>query len=240
MLQALRQGKSKHDIVTCMKIEGLLEQGWKKTLHGFFETKEFTSLSQFIHQEYTSKKVFPPVADIFKAFTLCPYSTVRVVILGQDPYHGDNQAEGLSFSVPFGVPVPRSLKNIYKEIKDDMGIKKDMKSGSLESWAVQGVLLLNSILTVVAHMPASHKGKGWEELTDTVIETISQKHEHVVFMLWGNYARSKKALIDTSKHLVLEAPHPSPFSAYSGFLGCKHFSKCNMYLRKHGKQEIKW
>jgi uracil-DNA glycosylase len=197
-------------------------------------------LTDFIRNEYITKKVFPKPQDIFKAFSLTPFSKVKVVILGQDPYHNDGQAHGLSFSVEDGVIVPPSLKNIYKEIEQDCGIKKDFSNGNLQGWAKQGVFLLNAILTVVAHTPASHQGKGWEAFTDTVIKTISDKHEHVVFMLWGNYARSKKQLIDTSKHLVLEAPHPSPFSAYSGFFGCKHFSKCNEYLEKYGKGVIQW
>jgi uracil-DNA glycosylase len=223
-----------------MKKDVEIEKEWKKELASFFETETFTVLTDFIRNEYITKKVFPKPQDIFKAFSLTPFSKVKVVILGQDPYHNDGQAHGLSFSVEDGVIVPPSLKNIYKEIEQDCGIKKDFSNGNLQGWAKQGVFLLNAILTVVAHTPASHQGKGWEAFTDTVIKTISDKHEHVVFMLWGNYARSKKQLIDTSKHLVLEAPHPSPFSAYSGFFGCKHFSKCNEYLEKYGKGVIQW
>lgn len=217
-----------------------IEKEWEHELHNFFETKEWEELSNFIQTEYLSKKVFPKPQDIFRAFLLTPFSQVKVVILGQDPYHNDGQAHGLSFSVEDGVLVPPSLKNIYKEIEQDYGVKKDFSNGNLENWAQQGVFLINAILTVVAHMPASHQGKGWEVFTDTVIKTISDKQEHVVFILWGNYARSKKHLIDSLKHLILEAPHPSPFSAYSGFFGCKHFSKCNEYLEKHGKAVIKW
>lgn len=223
-----------------MKREVKIEKEWKEVLGDIFKAEEFMALSYFIRKEYQTKKVFPPPSDIFKAFELTPFSQVQVVILGQDPYHGDRQAHGLCFSVPEGVPVPPSLKNVYKEIADDLGIKKDDTSGNLESWAKQGVFLLNAILTVVAHTPASHQKKGWEEFTDKVIETISSRREHVVFMLWGNYARTKKKLIDTNKHLVLEAPHPSPFSVHSGFFGCKHFSQCNAYLKAHSKKEILW
>ena len=218
----------------------IVEPEWKEILKDFFERETFHTLTDFVRNEYTTRKVFPAQQNIFKAFELTPFSHVNVVILGQDPYHDDNQADGLCFSVNGEVSVPPSLKNIYKEIKSDIGIKKDFANGNLENWGKQGVFLLNAILTVVAHTPASHKGKGWEEFTDTVIKTISDKHEHVVFMLWGNYARNKKSLIDTSKHCVLEAPHPSPFSVHSGFFGCKHFSKCNEYLKNHGKKEIVW
>lgn len=217
-----------------------METEWKEALGNFFETETFQTLTNFIRQEYLTKKVSPQPSDIFKAFSLTPFSQVKVVILGQDPYHDTNQACGLCFSVNEGVTVPPSLKNIYKEIESDCGVTKDMTHGNLEPWAKQGVFLLNAILTVVAHTPASHKGKGWEEFTDMVIKTISDKHEHVVFMLWGNYAKSKQFLIDTHKHCVLTAPHPSPFSVYTGFFGCKHFSKCNAYLREHKKQEICW
>lgn len=217
-----------------------IEEGWAKALESFFQTQVWEKLSLFIRQEYKDKKVYPNPKDIFKAFWLTPFNQVKVVILGQDPYHGRGQAEGLCFSVPNGIQLPPSLQNIYKEIENDIGIKKDFTNGHLESWASQGVFLLNAILTVVASTPASHKGKGWEEFTDFVIKTISDKHEHVVFMLWGNYARSKRTLIDLEKHLILEAPHPSPFSAYNGFFGCRHFSKCNEYLKKYGKKEIDW
>ncbi len=217
-----------------------IEEGWGKALQAFFETDTWERLSFFVREEYKNKKVYPEPKNIFKAFWLTPFDDVRVVILGQDPYHGPKQAEGLCFSVPEGVPVPPSLQNIYKEIESDVGIKKDFTNGHLEGWARQGVFLLNAILTVVASSPASHKEKGWEDFTDFVIKTISEKREHVVFILWGNYARSKRTLIDTHKHLVLEAPHPSPFSAYNGFFGCKHFSKCNEYLKIHSKKEIDW
>lgn len=217
-----------------------IEEEWAKVLEDFFDTPHFQELSLFVKNEYLSKKVYPHPKNLFKAFELTPFSKVSVVILGQDPYHGDGQAMGLSFSVPKGVAVPPSLKNIYKEIEQGIGIKKDFTDGNLEPWATQGVFLLNAILSVVASSPASHQGKGWEAFTDTVIKSISDGHEHVVFMLWGNFARSKKNLIDETKHLVLEAPHPSPFSAYTGFFGCKHFSLCNTYLANNNKKEISW
>lgn len=223
-----------------MKKEVTIEKEWKEALDDFFKKESFLRLSDFVRKEYASKKIFPPPKDIFKAFELTPFSQVKVVILGQDPYHGDNQAHGLSFSVEEGVMIPPSLKNIYKEIERDIGVSKKEAHGNLSSWGKQGVFLLNAILTVVAHTPASHRGKGWEEFTDYVIKTLSDKKENVVFMLWGNYARSKKSLIDTSKHLVLEAPHPSPLSAHQGFFGCNHFSLCNQYLEKHGLDEIVW
>lgn len=218
----------------------IIEPEWQEALSAVFAGEQFVKLADFVRSEYLSKKVFPLPADIFRAFWLTPFSQVKVVILGQDPYHGDGQAHGLCFSVSDGITPPPSLKNIYKEIESDLGIKKDFAAGNLESWAKQGVFLLNAILTVVAHTPASHQGKGWEAFTDAVIKTISDKREHVVFILWGNYARSKKSLIDRQKHLILEAPHPSPFSAYSGFFGCQHFSRCNKYLLAHGQKEIVW
>ncbi len=217
-----------------------IEPGWKEILSDYFKTDSFLNLTHFVKSEYKNKKVYPAPKDIFRAFDLTPFSKVKVVILGQDPYHGAGQAEGLSFSVPIGMKLPPSLQNIYKEIESDTGIKKDFTNGSLEEWARQGVFLLNAILSVVASSPASHQGKGWEEFTDNVIKTISDKKENVVFMLWGNFAKSKKHLIDTNKHLVLESAHPSPFSAHSGFFGCKHFSKCNEYLKSHNIKEINW
>jgi len=217
-----------------------IEPEWLAALGDVFTAEKFTELADFVRAEYKSKKVFPAPENIFKAFWLTPFSKVKVVILGQDPYHDDSQANGLCFSVPDGVPLPPSLQNIYKEIESDLAVKKDFKNGNLESWAEQGVFLLNAILTVVAHTPTSHRSKGWEEFTDAVIKKISAERENVVFMLWGNYARSKKSLIDEKKHLILEAPHPSPFSAYSGFFGCQHFSKCNNYLAAHNKKEITW
>jgi uracil-DNA glycosylase len=217
-----------------------IEPQWLEALQNTFSSEKFTSLADFVRTEYQTKKIFPKPENIFQAFWLTPFSEVKVVILGQDPYHGDGQAHGLCFSVPLGIPLPPSLQNIYKEIESDLGIKKDFSSGSLEHWAKQGVFLLNAILTVVAHNAASHRNKGWEDFTDAVIKTISDKQENVVFMLWGNFARSKKSLIDSEKHLILEAPHPSPLSAYSGFWGCKHFSQCNRYLAAHDKKKIIW
>lgn len=217
-----------------------IEPEWKEALAMYFAGESFARLAEFVREEYQSKKIFPPPKDIFRAFSLTPFSKVKVVILGQDPYHNDRQAHGLCFSVPAGVDTPPSLLNIYKEIESDLGVKKNPNDGNLEDWAKQGVFLLNAILTVVAHQAASHRGKGWEEFTDTVIKTLSDKRDNLVFILWGNYARGKKALIDSQKHLILEAPHPSPLSAYAGFFGCKHFSKCNEYLKSRGIEPIKW
>ncbi len=217
-----------------------IEPTWKEALLSYFETESFKNLTAFIREERLTKTIYPKQEDIFKAFTFTPLPSVRVVILGQDPYHGKGQACGLCFSVEDGIPLPPSLKNIYKEIESDCDIEKDFRNGSLEGWAKQGVFLLNSVLSVVADTPASHKGRGWEEFTDTVIRMISEKQDHVVFMLWGNFAKGKKPLIDTKKHLILLAAHPSPFSAYSGFFGCKHFSKCNEYLKENGEGEIRW
>jgi uracil-DNA glycosylase len=177
---------------------------------------------------------------VFNAFKLTPFENVKVVILGQDPYHGPGQAEGLCFSVPSGIPLPPSLQNIYKEIEQDLGIKMNVKNGHLAKWCEQGVFLLNAVLTVEKGKPASHAGKGWEIFTDEVIRKISEEKSGVVFLLWGNYAIKKKALIDTSKHFVLNAPHPSPFSAYSGFFGCEHFSKTNEILEKQNQKPIDW
>lgn len=224
----------------CMSKEVNIEPEWKNALGDFFAGETWQNLTEYVRGEYQNKRVYPNPKDIFKAFELTPFSKVKVVILGQDPYHGPGQAHGLCFSVPDGMRLPPSLQNIYKEIESDLGVKKDFTNGNLGSWAKQGVFLLNAILTVVASTPASHQGHGWEELTDHVIKTISDKREHVVFILWGNYARGKKALIDTTKHLVIESTHPSPFSAHNGFMGSKPFSKCNEYLKTNGEKEIKW
>ncbi len=217
-----------------------IEAEWQKVLADYFDTADFKELASFVRQEYLSKKVYPQPENIFKAFYLTPFSKVKVVILGQDPYHNPGQAHGLCFSVPPGITPPPSLKNIYKEIENDCGLKKDLTNGDLSSWAEQGVFLLNAILSVVSHNPASHQKIGWEKFTDYVIKTLSDKKDHLVFILWGNYARSKKTLIDNQKHLILEAPHPSPFSAYSGFFGCHHFSKCNKQLEKWKMTAIEW
>jgi uracil-DNA glycosylase len=216
-----------------------LENSWKQALLEEFNKTYFKALSDKVKSAYLQGQVYPPPKQIFSALDLCPLQAVKVVILGQDPYHGAGQAHGLSFSVPDGVTPPPSLKNIYKEINNDLGILMP-KSGNLERWARQGVLLLNATLTVEKSKAGSHQGLGWEKFTDAIIKTVSDTQEHVVFLLWGNFARSKKTLIDSSKHLVLEAPHPSPFSAHSGFFGSRHFSKTNDYLRTHHKQAIEW
>lgn len=216
-----------------------LETSWKSALTKEFEKPYFASLSESIRQAYLDSTVYPPQEQIFNAFKLCPLNKVKVVILGQDPYHGEGQAHGLSFSVEDGVRIPPSLKNIYKEIKTDIGTEIST-SGNLERWAIQGVLLLNATLTVLPNKPGSHQGLGWEAFTDAVIKTISETRERVVFLLWGNFARSKAALLNKEKHLVLESPHPSPFSAHSGFFGCKHFSKTNTYLETHNQLPIVW
>lgn len=217
-----------------------IEPEWAEILKDYFQTKSFKDLADFVREEYRSKNIYPKPQDIFKAFWLTPFSKVKVVILGQDPYHGTGQAHGLSFSVPLGVVPPPSLKNIYKEIESDLQIKKDFSKGNLEDWAKQGVFLLNAILSVVAHTPASHQKIGWEEFTDYIIKKISDQKENVVFILWGNFARSKKYLIDQNKHLVLESAHPSPFSAQNGFFGSHPFSRCNQYLIDRGQKPINW
>jgi uracil-DNA glycosylase len=220
-----------------------IEASWKEALRDEFEKPYFTELTKFVRDEYKSATVYPPPKFIFNAFELCPFDKVRVVILGQDPYHGAGQAHGLCFSVPEDVAVPPSLQNIYKEIQSDLGVSPPSKipsTGNLERWAEQGVLLLNATLTVRASSPGSHQHKGWEEFTDAVIRALSEQKEHLVFILWGRYAQDKGAHIDTTKHLVLKAAHPSPFSAYNGFFGCKHFSKTNEYLKIHGEKPIEW
>ncbi len=216
-----------------------IEPSWKEVLKEEFEKPYFKDLSTFVRDEYTKRKVYPPPKDVFRAFDLCPFDKVKVVILGQDPYHGVKQANGLCFAVHEGVVLPPSLQNIFKEIESDLGMKPD-RSGDLSRWAEQGVLLLNATLTVRAASPGSHQEKGWEEFTDAVIRNLSEEREHLVFILWGNYAKNKGAVIDRSKHLVLESAHPSPFSAYEGFFGCRHFSQANKYLKKHGSGEIDW
>jgi uracil-DNA glycosylase len=211
----------------------------KKRLSKNLNGPAFQKLFSLIEQAYQEKIVFPPQADIFNAFRLCSFDSVRVVILGQDPYHGQGQAHGLAFSVPDHVPIPPSLKNIFKELSADLGISVP-HSGNLEHWAKQGVLLLNTTLTVEKQKPGSHHHLGWETFTDTVIKTISDEKEHVVFLLWGNFARAKKSLIDAKKHLILEAPHPSPFSARTGFFGCRHFTATNDFLTQHHTTPINW
>jgi uracil-DNA glycosylase len=216
-----------------------IESSWKKALVSEFEKPYFKELSEFVREEYREKVIYPPSKDIFHAFNLCPFDDVKVVILGQDPYHNTHQANGLCFAVQEGTTLPPSLKNIYKEIETDLGVIP-FQSGDLSRWANQGVLLLNSTLTVRAHTPGSHQKRGWEEFTDAVIKLLSEKKENLVFILWGNYAKQKGVIIDQTKHLVLEAAHPSPFSAHSGFFGCKHFSKANIYLKEKKKKEINW
>ena len=218
----------------------LIHPSWAVPLLPFFKSEKWKMIKSFLENEHQKNTIYPPQEKIFNAFKVTPFEKVSVVILGQDPYHGVGQAEGLSFSVAPGVKVLPSLSNIYKEIESDLGIKKDFSSGSLVSWGEQGVLLLNAVLTVRAGSPASHGGAGWESFTDDVIQTLSKEKENLVFILWGNFAKSKRSLIDEKKHLVLGAAHPSPFSSYSGFFGCRHFSQTNEYLKKHGKKEIQW
>lgn len=216
-----------------------IEPSWKARLQSEFEKPYFENLIRFVKEEYATQTVYPPGSKIFNAFEACPFDNVKVVLLGQDPYHGAGQAHGLAFSVNEGVTTPPSLVNIFKEIKNDLG-KPVPKSGNLMRWAEQGVLLLNATLTVRANTAGSHQKKGWEEFTDAAIRAVSDEKQHVVFMLWGAYAQKKGAIIDAGKHLVLKAAHPSPFAADKGFFGCKHFSQANAYLAEHGLQEIEW
>jgi len=227
------------DILERMKAQVKIEPSWKKALAKEFEKPYFQKLTEFVRNEYENEKVYPSPKFVFNAFELCPFDDVRVVILGQDPYHGPKQAHGLCFSVPQKTPIPPSLQNIYKEIHTDIGIPISQK-GNLENWAKQGILLLNATLTVRENTPGSHQHQGWEEFTDAVIKTLSDKKEHLVFILWGKYAQEKGAIIDQEKHLILKAAHPSPFSAYNGFFGCKHFSKTNRYLQKYGVNPVDW
>lgn len=216
-----------------------VEPSWKEALESEFDKDYFKSLAEKVRAAYLKGPVFPPPKQVFNAFNLCPFDVVKVVIIGQDPYHGRGQAHGLSFSVEDGVAIPPSLQNIYKEIRSDLG--KDVPdSGNLERWARQGVLLLNATLTVFEGQAGSHQGWGWEEFTDAAIKAVSEQKEHVVFMLWGRYAQNKSAMIDASKHLILKAPHPSPLSAHSGWFGSRHFSQANAYLESKGKEPINW
>ena len=217
-----------------------IEPSWKRQLATEFEKPYFAQLTDFVRQEYAHGVCYPPGRLIFNAFNLCPFDRVKVVIIGQDPYHEEGQAQGLSFSVNAGVPFPPSLVNIFKEIELDLGTPMP-SSGDLTRWAEQGVLLLNATLTVRAHQAASHQRKGWEEFTDAAIRMLNAGRDHLVFILWGGYARSKKQLIDSSRHLVLESVHPSPLSANrGGWFGNHHFSRCNAYLVQHGEQPIVW
>jgi uracil-DNA glycosylase len=224
-----------------MKVK--IEPSWKERLKGEFEEKYFEELTRFVKEEYKKGTVYPAPRNVFRAFDLCPFEKVKVVILGQDPYHGEGQANGLSFAVSEGVALPPSLQNIFKEIESDLQLNRlnlHTRSGDLERWAEQGVLLLNATLTVRAREAGSHQDKGWEQFTDTVIRTLSEEREHLVFILWGNYAKRKGAHIDRSKHLVLESAHPSPLSAHNGFFGSKPFSKANAYLVEHRETPVDW
>jgi len=216
-----------------------LEVGWKSELSDVFDTPYFRSLTDFVRAEYHAHKCFPPASQIFAAFDHCPFEKVKVVILGQDPYHKSGQAHGLCFSVNDGVPFPPSLQNIFKEIHRDLSSAAPA-SGNLERWAAQGVLLLNAVLTVREGQAASHEKKGWEEFTDEVIRRVNDAHENVVFMLWGSYAHRKGSWIDENRHCVLKSVHPSPLSAHRGFIGCGHFSQANDYLERHGRTPIRW
>lgn len=217
-----------------------IEQGWKEVLAGEFEKDYFARLTQFVKEEYAGNTpIYPPAKLIFNAFDHCPFDKVKVVILGQDPYHGAGQANGLCFSVNKGVAFPPSLLNIFKEIESDLGIPIP-KDGDLTRWSDQGVLLLNATLTVRAAQAGSHQRRGWEEFTDAAIHELASRRSGIVFILWGSYAQKKGAFIDRSKHLVLTSPHPSPLSAYQGFFGNHHFSTANRYLKEQGKDEINW
>lgn len=216
-----------------------MESGWKQRLAPEFEKKYFETLTQFVRAEYASGTIYPPAKLLFNAFDLCPFESVKVVILGQDPYHGPGQAHGLCFSVTDGVSFPPSLVNIFKEIQNDLHLPIP-ESGNLERWARQGVLLLNATLTVRAQVAGSHQKKGWEQFTDAAISALAIEKERVVFMLWGSYAQQKGSMISPERHLVLQSPHPSPLSAHRGFFGNRHFSKANQYLQAHGKIPIKW
>ena len=216
-----------------------IDESWRQVLQHEFDKPYFELLTNFVRHAYRTTQCFPPAGQIFRAFDLCPFDKVRVVIIGQDPYHDFNQAHGLCFSVQEGVPIPPSLVNIYKEIQRDLG-KPIPTSGNLTHWAEQGVLLLNATLTVEAHRAGSHQGKGWEELTDAAIQALNSKRSNIVFMLWGSYAQRKGQFIDRDRHLVLTTVHPSPLSAYRGFIGCGHFSQANAYLQQHGQAPINW
>ena len=216
-------------------MEVKIEPSWKAVLEGEFKKDYFVKLADFVKNEYEISAVYPPAKFIFRAFWETPFDKVKVVILGQDPYHGNGQANGLCFDVNEGLKLPPSLQNIYKEIKSDLGT-----NGNIHNWSKQGVLLLNSTLTVRANSPASHANQGWEIFTDKVIQLLADKKNNLVFILWGKYAQDKGKVIDDKKHFVIRSPHPSPFSAYSGFFGSKPFSKCNEYLKNIGKSPIDW
>lgn len=216
-----------------------IEESWKSILQDEFNASYFEDLTSFLREEKKKYSVYPPGQLIFSAFNHTPFNRVKIVILGQDPYHGPGQAHGLCFSVPENIPQPPSLVNIFKEIESDLGIPVPA-SGNLTRWAEQGVLLVNAILTVRANTPTSHQNKGWEKFTDAVIRNLSEKRKNLIFLLWGNYAQAKESLIDSNRHYILKAAHPSPLSAYRGFFGCRHFSKTNEILNDLGLNEIDW
>ena len=216
-----------------------IEASWKEKLAPEFEKDYFVTLTDFVRQEYQATRIYPPGSRIFAAFDACPFDAVKVVILGQDPYHGPRQANGLCFSVSEGVPLPPSLRNIYQEVQSDLGIQPPA-SGDLERWAQQGVLLLNATLTVRRGQAGSHQGQGWEEFTDAAIRTLAARREKLVFILWGAYAQRKGAFIDRDRHLVIESPHPSPLSASRGFFGSRPFSRANAYLQEQGLEPVDW
>ena len=216
-----------------------IAEDWKDVLHEEFNKPYFDELVDFVKQEYASGVVYPAGQNIFRAFDKCPFDKLKVVIIGQDPYHGPGQANGLCFSVARGVQFPPSLQNIFKEVQSDIGTPVP-ESGELDRWAEQGVLLLNAVLTVRAHQAASHAGRGWEKFTDAVVRAIAERKQQVVYMLWGSYAQKKGAIADPQSNLILKAVHPSPLSAYRGFFGCKHFSEANKYLESVGKSPIEW
>lgn len=220
-------------------IKPQIEAGWAEVLQAAFQSPAFSALKRFLLEEKRKYRVYPPGPQIFTAFNLTPFREVKLVILGQDPYHGAGQAHGLCFSVPHGVPRPPSLLNIFKELESDLGITMP-SHGNLEAWAAQGVLLLNATLTVRANQPGSHQKKGWEEFTDAAIRALSEKKEGLVFLLWGRHAQAKAELIDAGRHHILRAPHPSPLSASAGFFGCRHFSRANELMIAQGKEPVRW
>ena len=222
-----------------MNVQPVIENTWKQELSEEFQSEYFVNLKTFLLDEKSKFTIYPPGSEIFAAFNYTPFDQVRAVILGQDPYHGPGQANGLCFSVRTGIPKPPSLQNIYKELNSDLGIPIP-SHGNLEKWAKQGVLLLNATLTVRANQAGSHQNKGWENFTDSAIKALSEKKQHLVFILWGNFAQAKQSLIDPCKHFIIKSAHPSPFSADRGFFGSKPFSKCNSYLKEHGLGEIDW
>jgi len=228
------------DFEVKLRMNVKIEESWKKVLQKEFDENYFNDLIGFVKSEYQKSTVYPPAKFIFNAFNLTPFNEVKVVILGQDPYHGPNQANGLAFSVNDNIPTPPSLINIYKEIETDLELKTKNKNGNLENWARQGVLMLNATLTVKSGQAGSHQNKGWEKFTDAVIKILSEQKENLVFILWGAYAQKKGVVIDKNKHLIIKSVHPSPLSAYNGFFGSKPFSQTNSYLIFTGKEPIEW